>query len=263
LEEGEYKRSTIVSFVGHVVILLFFTFGTGLLPSAEPLKIGLGTGGGQADDYVSVGLSGDLGGGEGMYKPPVTPRPDFVPPPEETEAAAEPEVQEPDDTVFDDTQAKPKQTEPQPVPRQSSQEEKRPSEGLIQREPEPGKGTSSGASSGTGGGFGTGRGVTIGSGTDEGEIESWYIRQVEQRVGRNWLQTSLGRLERRVAAVAGFTVQPDGRITEVRLEKSSGISSVDLAVQRAIQASNPLPRLPYELRGRTVRFQAVFEYPPR
>ena len=113
--------------------------------------------------------------------------------------------------------------------------------------------------------MGTGSGVSIGSGSGEEEgIQSWYIRQVEQRVGQNWLQTSLGgRADRRVQAIAAFVVSPNGQISQVTLEKRSGITSVDLAIQRAIQASNPLPPLPYELRGRTVRFQAVFEYPPR
>jgi TonB family protein len=94
-------------------------------------------------------------------------------------------------------------------------------------------------------------------------IDSWYIRQVEQRVGQNWLQTSLGNLNQRVEAIATFVVRANGQIVNIELEKRSGVRSVDLAVQRAIQATNPLPPLPLEFRGRSVRFQAVFEYPPR
>lgn len=256
------------SAVLHVLVVVFFTFGAYLLPAPDPIVIGLGEGGGQPGDFVSVGLAEDTGGGEGMYKSPITPRADSAPPP----PAPEPEVVTPDEPaptqdVFVEEKKKPKKEpeEPLPPPKPKVQPKAEPEnkKGLIPREPDPGKGPRAGGG-GTGGGFGSGRGVSIGSGQGQDQgIESWYIRQVEQRVGQNWLQTSLGQLERQVQAVATFVVNPDGRITEVELEKSSGIRSVDLAVQRAILASTPLPKLPYELRGRTVMFKAVFEYPPR
>ncbi len=245
----------------HAVLLLAFTVGLSLLPAPRALELGLGKGGGQGE-FVTVGLAADPGGGAGMYKPPITSRPESAPPvPRPPEPVVKERVPE---EVFAQERAKPKPKPPEPPRRQSRKEEPAPPsrEGLIPRESDPGKGPAS-AGGGTGGGFGSGRGVSVGSGTGEGNIESWYIRQVEQRVGQNWLQTSLGSLEQRVEAVASFVVHPDGQITDITLEQRSGISAVDLAVQRAIQASNPLPRLPYELRGRTVRFRAVFEYPPR
>ncbi len=199
-----------------------------------------------------------------MYKPPVTSRAETAPlPPAPKPEVAAPDEPVPTQDVFVEEKKKPQKKPAEPQPKVQPKSESQSKKGLIPREPDPGKGPSAGGG-GTGGGFGSGRGVSIGSGQGQDQgIESWYIRQVEQRVGQNWLQTSLGRLERRVQAVATFLVNPDGRITEVELEKSSGISSVDLAVRRAILASTPLPKLPYELRGRTVKFKAVFEYPPR
>ena len=265
LEEGTYRRAVVFSTVFHVLVVLFFTFGSYFLPAPDPIVLGLGEGGGQRGNFVSVGLAADIGGGEGMYKPPVTPRADTAPPPPapkpEEAAPVEPA---PTQDVFAEEKKKPKKKQVDPQqPKVQPKSEPKSKQGLIPREPDPGKGPSAGGG-GTGGGFGSGRGVSIGSGQGQDQgIESWYIRQVEQRVGQNWLQTSLGQLEKRVQAVATFVVNPDGRITGVELEKSSGISSVDLAVQRAIMASTPLPKLPYELRGRTVVFKAVFEYPPR
>jgi TonB family protein len=263
LKEGSYRREATISIVLHVALVLFFTFGMIFLPAPPPIELGLGEGGGQGD-FVSVGLAADVGGGEGMVKPPVTPRADSAPPPPPAPAEPPAEPEEVPEEVFTETKEppKPKPPEPRRPPPQQTEEPKPTREGLIPRAPDPGKGPAAGGG-GSGGGFGTGRGVSVGSGAGaEGTIDSWYVRQVEQRVGDNWFQTSLGDSGRVVEAVATFVVNPNGQITDVQLEKSSGIGSVDLAVQRAIHASNPLPPLPFELRGRTVRFRAVFQYPP-
>jgi colicin import membrane protein len=196
-----------------------------------------------------------------MYKPSIKPQPEVAaaPPPKPIEKEKS-ESPPPTQNVF--LEKKPKETSKQ----RETNAKPKPTEkkGLIPREPDPGKGGPSSGSGGSGGGFGSGQGVSIGSGTGEQDgIDSWYIRQVEQRVGQNWLQTSLGNLSRRVETVATFVVRSNGQIENIQLQQRSGISSVDRAVMRAIQASNPLPPLPYEFRGGSVRFQAVFEYPPR
>ncbi len=261
LQEGDYRRAAVYSALLHVAILLFFTVGVSLLPSPAPIELGLGAGGGQGE-VVSVGLAADTGGGAGMYKPPVTNRAESAPPPPPKKAERAVDESTVPPNVFTQEKPKPKPKEPEPPHRSRLKKETPPKQraGLIPRESDPGKGTPGGAA-GSGGGFGTGRGVQIGSGSGEGgQIDSWYIRQVEQRVGKNWLQTSLGSLKK-VQAVATFLVLPSGQITDIQLEQRSGVSSVDLAVIRAIQASNPLPPLPYELRSRSVRFKAVFEYP--
>ena len=87
--------------------------------------------------------------------------------------------------------------------------------------------------------------------------------RVEQRVGQNWLRASLGALARPVETVVSFEVLRNGRIHRIKLEQPSGVGAVDLAAQRAIRASSPLPALPPELRNRRVRFVTYFQYPPR
>jgi hypothetical protein len=252
----------VISLVGHLVVLFVSTFGMYLLPAPEPIMLGTGEGGGSGE-FVSVGLSAQVGGGEGMYKPPITPRADSLPQVREEEEETPPRAEEPqpEENVFEATEVVQKKEPPRAPP--PKKEPEKPTDGLIPREPDLGKGEASGGGAGSGGGFGSGRGVKIGSGTGEGGIDSWYIRQVEQRVGQNWLQTSLGQIDRRVQAIATFLVRRNGVIDSVEFEKRSGIRSVDLAVERAILASTPLPPLPYELRGRTIKFKAVFEYPPR
>src|SRR5690606_203494 len=281
IQEGNYRRSFLLSLLGHLVILAFFLVGVQIFPP-EVIQLGTGEGGGGDSDFVSVGLAADLGGGDAsMYKPAITPRPEVAPPPPppEAEPAAPEEVAE---NVFEEAtsdEKEPEEKKPEPAPetppppappqravtppRSTSEQQAEQKPGLIPQEPRPGSGGPSGRSVGSGAGMGSGRGLSVGSGTGAGNIDSWYIRQVEQRVGQNWLNTSLGQISRRVEAIVTFDVRPNGQIAAIEFKKRSGISSVDLAVQRAIQSSNALPPLPYEFRNRTVRFEAVFEYPPR
>ena len=247
-EEG-YRVSFIASVVSHASLFLVFVFAVDLLPAGNPIVIGTGPGGGQGGDFVSVGLSDEFNGGTGMYKPSIVPRPEAAPP--------EP-VEEPppvSEEVFEQ-KGTPQRTPP-PSPAQT------PSPGAIPQPPEPGSGGASGANPGSGGGFGGGQGVSIGAGTGQGAMDSWYVRQVEQRVGQNWLKTSLGQLERSVQTVISFEIQSNGNIENVEIQQRSGIRSVDLAAERAVRASGPLPPLPFEFRQQTVKFVAHFEYPPR
>ena len=84
--------------------------------------------------------------------------------------------------------------------------------------------------------------MTLGSGTGEGVMDSWYARQVEQRIGQNWLKTSLGRLSRPVQTVISFEIRANGTIENVKIQKDSGLGTVDLAARRAVMASSPLGR---------------------
>ncbi len=259
-EEG-YRGAFTVSAVGHLLLFLFFLFAAELLPKGAPLVIGSGEGGGQGDDFVRVGLSAELSGGTGMYKPAITPRPEAVAAPEPSRP--DPPAPPKEESVFEEKtplRETPKKPPASPAKSQASAENPRPKP--IPREPEPGSGGPGGQSLGSGGGFGGGQGVTIGTGTGEGAMDSWYVRQVEQRIGRNWLKTSLGQLENPVRTVISFEIRADGRIDNIQVEQRSGISSIDLAAERAVRASDPLSPLPYELSKRTVKFIAYFEYPP-
>ncbi|MGH9339287.1 MAG: energy transducer TonB [Acidobacteriota bacterium] len=276
------RGSLLFSLLGHVLLLAFFFFALELLPEGEPIVLGTGAGGGQGEDVLTVGLTAELSAGAGMYKPSLTPQPKVVPPPppEKEEPAPPPE---PDKTVFleESKQLRPKEVEKKPEkteantplekpksqpPQISSRSEEKPAEparGQIPTRPEPGAGGPGGRAAGSGGGFGPGSGVQLGSGTGEGIFDSWYARQVERRIGENWLKGLMGELKRTVQTVISFEIRPDGRIEGIQIEKSSGIGSVDRAAQRAVEASNPLPPLPYEFRNRRVKFIAHFQYPPR
>ncbi len=56
-----------------------------------------------------------------------------------------------------------------------------------------------------------------------------------------WVRPPLGG---GVEAQVYFRIQRDGRVTDLRIVRSSGYSSFDLAGLRAVQAASPLPPLP-------------------
>ena len=257
VEQGDYRGAVLVSILGHAVLFLFFLVGVELFPQGPPLIIGSGLGGGQGGDFVTVGLAAEPGGGAGMHKPSLVPRPAAVPAPPQHKPAAQPPKAAQEDSVFV------RKTPPRPTKSSRAEGNAATRSGAIPRKPDPGSGGPGGKSSGSGGVFGGDQGVRIGAGTGEGTIDSWYARRVEQRIGLNWLQTSLGQLTRSVRTVVSFEIRSDGTIGNVQMERVSGVRSVDLAAKRAVMASDPLPPLPYEFRHRRVRFIAYFEYPPK
>ena len=258
--EAGYRWPVVASVIGHTLLLLFFLFAVKIFPAGEPLLIGSGLGGGQGEDFVSVGLSPELSGGAGMYKPSVTPQPAALPPPAPRKTAeAESQPTQPENVFVEKGKRRPGSRATQ----KSNKANQQAAKGTIPRRPDPGSGGPGGRSTGSGGGFGGGQGVTIGSGTGEGVMDSWYARQVEQRIGQNWLKTSLGRLSRPVQTIISFEIRANGTIENVEIQKDSGLGTVDLAAQRAVLASSPLPPLPYEFRNRLVKFIAYFQYPPK
>lgn len=276
------RMSIAFSIAAHLFLVLLLALSSLLLPDAELITLGSGSGGGSGD-FIEVGLVADSSGGEGMYKPSIVPRPASPPlPPPEPEPQASTEGDEVPEELFVE-KSKPVESQVTPAPAEAKEEdesrqeeprrlntasaakepEARSDSTTVPREADAGKPGTGGGGLGSGEGQGTQSGVGIGLGSGEGKIDSWYVRQVEKRVAQNWLKTSLGQLGRQVRAVVTFRIQPDGQITDISLDESSRQAAVDRAALRAIQASNPLPPLPYEFRRRTVTFQAVFEYPPQ
>ena len=267
VKNDRFSRPLVFSLVSHLVLFLAATFVTDLFPPVEIVSGSTGVGGGQGGNLVAVGLAADLGGGAGMYKPAVAPTVQAAPPPEAKNKKVEvPEVA-PSKVEFQQKSSRkrqPRKKKKSAVPaRTGPKDSTSTSKSQIPRKADAGSGGSGGSPAGSGGGFGGGQGVRIGSGTGQDGMHSWYARQVEQRVGQNWLRSALGTLPRPVETVVSFEVLRNGRIHRIQIVEASGVGAVDLAAQRAILASSPLPPLPPELRNRRVRFVTYFQYPPR
>jgi TonB family protein len=241
-----YGSSVLASIGIHVVAVLLVIFGGYLLPDTV-IQIGSGQGGGIGGDISTVGVVDELSGGAGMVKPSIVPKPPALleepKPVEESKAIPIPQTIDP------------KKKKPEP---KAKTPKATPDSNVVPTAPEPGSGGTGGRSGGSGGGFGGGIGVSIGAGTG-GFGDSWYARAVESRISSNWTRPPQGV---RVEIIYSFIIQPDGRITDIKQEKSSGNPMLDLSAERAIRASTPLNAPPPEFRGRRIQFMAHFVYPP-
>lgn len=247
--------------------LIALVYAAEMLLAPRILVIGTGLGGGQGGETVRVGLTGALDGGSGeLFKPSLRPEPPAVPqePIKPSRDAAQPKAPAEDDFQVRSPKgrrnARVKQTAAVAPAKQSAPIE----ENRIPRQTGPGTGGAGGAAGGSGGGFGGGQGVHIGPGSGGDPLmDSWYARQVEKRIGENWLRTNFESLAgKHLTTVLRFEILPDGRIDNVVAEQRSGVTFYDLAAERAIRSSNPLPRPPAEFQNRAIRFVCYFEYPP-
>lgn len=72
---------------------------------------------------------------------------------------------------------------------------------------------------------------------------SYYLSAIERKVSQNWFSSSSGRGSV-YSCVVFFKMSRSGRVSEVRIEESSGNSYFDRAALRAIRSSAPFPPLP-------------------
>lgn len=108
------------------------------------------------------------------------------------------------------------------------------------------------ASNGTGG-------VSVGG--DFGSKFGWYVDAIRQRISNNWLQASIDpniRVAPRVFVT--FKIMRDGRVVSPELSTSSGISSLDRSVLRAVYDSSPLQPLPAGFGGSSVDVNFWFDF---
>jgi periplasmic protein TonB len=89
----------------------------------------------------------------------------------------------------------------------------------------------------------------------------WYIESVKRRIQANWLQNTIDpavRASRTAHAVVEFTILKDGTVKDIRISQASGNLSMDNSGLRAIMSSNPMPALPPDYSGSTVR--VIFDF---
>ena len=89
----------------------------------------------------------------------------------------------------------------------------------------------------------------------------WYIEAVKRRIQTNWLQNTIDpgvRAAHVAHAVVEFTIYKDGTVKDIRISQTSGNLSMDNSGLRAIMSSNPMPGLPPDYSGSTVR--VIFDF---
>jgi protein TonB len=106
------------------------------------------------------------------------------------------------------------------------------------------------------GGFGF-----TGGGGDFGNKYAWYVQTVQRKVSQNWLQYEIDpRIANANRVYIKFDILRDGRPTDIELEQSSGIPSLDISAKRAIQRIDTFGPLPADYSGSKVTVEFWFDY---
>ena len=85
---------------------------------------------------------------------------------------------------------------------------------------------------------------------------AYYVQRVNRRVSRNWFKPDVDNAKR---VYIIFDIMKDGSPTNVRVEQSSGVPSLDQLAMRAVQRSDFGP-LPPEYPGSKVSVEFWFDY---
>jgi protein TonB len=106
------------------------------------------------------------------------------------------------------------------------------------------------------GGFGF-----TGGGGDFGSRYAWYVRVVQQKVSENWLKYEVdpGVTDARRVYVT-FDIKRDGHPTNVQVEQSSGVPSLDQSAVRALQRIDTFGPLPPDYSESKVSVEFWFDY---
>jgi protein TonB len=105
-------------------------------------------------------------------------------------------------------------------------------------------------------------GLTTGGGGTSGYLDVTnfccpeYLGTMIQLIQRNW------SAKQQVAGdtLVKYTIQRDGRLTNVEIEKSSGYFALDQTAQRALLVTRQLPPLPPQFTESTLTVHLIFRY---
>jgi TonB family protein len=84
----------------------------------------------------------------------------------------------------------------------------------------------------------------------------WYLAGVQRRIWSIWA-TQI-KPQTQASVIVSFTILADGSVVDVRVLQPSGVSLVDFAAQRAVQAAAPFATLPKDYGTDRLQIQAIF-----
>lgn len=119
---------------------------------------------------------------------------------------------------------------------------------------------STGISSGGGSGFGSGYGEGEGFGIP-GFPYAYYVQIIRDKISSNWFKSLVSPgVSGYFKTTVYFKILKDGKISDLKIEESSGIQSLDLSALRAVKSSIPFPPLPRDYSGNFLGIHFQFEY---
>lgn len=112
------------------------------------------------------------------------------------------------------------------------------------------------SAAGAKGGFGI-----TGAGGDFGTKYAWYVRVIQQKVSDNWLKYEVDpRITSASRVYITFDVARDGHPSNVQIEQSSGVPSLDISAVRALERIDTFGPLPQDYAGSKISVEYWFDY---
>jgi periplasmic protein TonB len=112
------------------------------------------------------------------------------------------------------------------------------------------------AAGGAKGGFGVN-----GGGGDFGSLYAYYVQVIDQKVSENWLKYEVDPgISTAQRVYVTFDIGRDGHPSNVQVEQSSGVPSLDQSAVRAVQRIDTFGPLPQGYSGNKVSVEFWFDY---
>jgi len=254
---GVFKRAVILSIIAHLMLFLLILFSP-YFP--KPSRKGM-------IHYVNIvsfpGGGGSPGGGGGEEEFVET----IIPERETLRDLTTPQKleQEKPPTLRHPVEEPKKETTPKVRKKTTIQKrDKTPKGDTQERKKSTGKGTGSGLRIGVGGGTGTGSGFPSAYSSQIGLSSfpfTYYLQIIIDRVSSNWFTSLVDPgIRGNFQSTVYFKIYKNGQLSNLKIEESSGIRSLDLSALRAIQSSAPFPPLPKEYKNEYLGIHLIFEH---
>ncbi len=245
-----FKKAVVLSFTAHLAFFLFILLSPNLQKSSR----------GETIHYVEL-ISFPGGGGGGEEKIAETALPERrtlrdLTTPQKLQQETPPTLRHPVEKPEKETRTKKeKKTAIQKQPT-----------GAREAEAGPAKGKSTGPGSGVslGGGLGTGSDTGSAYSSQIGLSNfpfTYYLQIIIDRASSNWFTSLVDPgISGNFQATVHFKIYKNGQISELKIQESSGIKSLDLSALRAIQTSAPFPPLPGAYEDEYLGIYLIFEH---
>jgi TonB family protein len=88
---------------------------------------------------------------------------------------------------------------------------------------------------------------------------AYYLEIVKERISSNWSPPPVAGAAEGVVSTVYFKISRDGRLKDVKIEKTSEFDLFDRSALRAVDSSSPLPPLPAGFKGSWLGVHFEFE----
>jgi TonB family protein len=259
-KDASFPFLIFLSILGHLLIVLLAISIPQIFTGGNPVAFG-GPSGSGGLDVMTVDLGRSISAPASKKK---APEEEPAPSRYISKVNKEPDVPLESKTSLPDPDKKKKEKEPEAKATLNQKERK--TEGTFgtgkntKEEQKPGSTGSGKFGIGT---FGAGQGGPGGFGTGTG-IEfpfPWYIESVLTKIELNWAKPFISdTTPRQYITIVYFVISRVGKVSNVKVEQSSGVPALDRSAEAAVLGAAPLPPLPNQWTEPELAFRVTFTY---